>query len=141
MKKRNKHRSSQKSPAVKLACAVGISAICSLLCFFALLLICSGACILAAKPHSLLLPLALASVYLSSFVSGFLSVLLNQRNNKLLSATLGGVCFTIILFLLLLPFKTVGESGNLILKFLSIPIAILGGYCVPKRQSHRKHRK
>ena len=141
MKKRNKRHSPQKPPVLKLMWAVGISALCALACFFALILIFCAACILAADPHSLLFPTSLAAIYLSSFAAGFSAVLLNERNDKLLASFLGGVSFTFALFLILLPFQNSEQSAHFILKFLGLPLAILGGYCVPKRQSRKKRRK
>ena len=137
MKKRNsKHRQS-KPPALKLTLTSLYASVCGLLCFFVLILLLCGISLLAGDVHSLLLPFSLVAIYLSSFSA----VLMNREEARALTSLLGGIGFTILLFLVLLPFSSDGEKVNILLKFIGIPLALLGGYCAPRQSSRKRRRK
>ena len=141
MKKRNsKHRQS-KPPALKLTLTSLYASVCGLLCFFALILLLGGICLLAGNVHSLLFPLSLMAIYLSSFAAGFAAALMNREESRALTSLLGGIGTTILLFLVLLPFSSDGEKVNILLKFIGIPLSILGGYCAPRQSSRKRRRK
>lgn len=141
MKKRNlKHRQS-KPPALKLTLTSLYASVCGLLCFFALILLLSGICMLVGDVHSLIFPVSLATIYLSSFTAGFSAVLMNREEARALTSLLGGIGFTLLLFIILLPFSTEGEKMNALLKFIGIPLSLLGGYCAPKQSSRKRRHK
>ena len=141
MKKRNsKHRQS-KPPALKLIITSLYASVCGLLCFFVLILLLCGISLLADDVHSLLLPFSLVAIYLSSFAAGFAAVIMNREEARALTSLLGGIGFTILLFLVLLPFSDGGEKVNILLKFIGIPLSILGGYCAPRQSSRKRRRK
>ena len=141
MKKRNsKHRQS-KPPALKLTLTSLYASVCGLLCFFVLILLLCGISLLAGDVHSLLLPFSLVAIYLSSFAAGFAAVLMNREEARALTSLLGGIGFTVLLFLVLLPFSSDGEKVNILLKFIGIPLALLGGYCAPRQSSRKRRRK
>ena len=141
MKKRNsKHRQS-KPPALKLTLTSLYASVCGLLCFFVLILLLCGISLLAGDVHSLLFPVSLATICLSSFAAGFSAVLMNREEARALTSLLGGIGFTLLLFLVLLPFSTEGEKMNALLKFIGIPLSLLGGYCAPKQSSRKRRRK
>ena len=141
MKKRNsKHRQS-KPPALKLTLTSLYASVCGLLCFFVLILLLCGISLLAGDVHSLLLPFSLVAIYLSSFAAGFAAVLMNREEARALTSLLGGIGSTILLFIILLPFSSDGEKVNILLKFIGIPLSILGGYCAPRQNSRKIRRK
>ena len=141
MKKRNsKHRQS-KPPALKLTLTSLYASVCGLLCFFVLILLLCGISLLAGDVHSLLLPFSLVAIYLSSFAAGFAAVLFNRAETRALTSLLGGIGFTLLLFLVLLPFSDGGEKVNILLKFIGIPLSLLGGYCAPKQSSRKRRHK
>lgn len=141
MKRRNlKHRQS-KPPALKLTLTSLYASVCGLLCFFALILLLCGICMLVGDVHSLLFPVSLATICLSSFAAGFAAVLMNREEARALTSLLGGIGFTLLLFIILLPFSADGERSNILLKFIGIPLSLLGGYCAPKQSSRKRRRK
>jgi hypothetical protein len=142
MKKRNTKRHTAKPPALNLVTSVAIAALIGVLCFFSLLLIFGGICTLMDDPHSLFLPVSLAAIYISSFVSGLSAVICNKRQDRALCSLLGGICFTVILTLILLPFSSGGGTGvHILLRYLGIPLSLLGGFCAPQRSHIKKRRK
>ncbi|MBP3315673.1 MAG: hypothetical protein J6M03_07595 [Clostridia bacterium] len=141
MKKRNSKHRTERPPTLKLIISSLYASLCGLICFFALILLLGGICLLAGNVHSLLFPLSLMAIYLSSFAAGFAAVILNRAEARALTSLLGGIGFTILLFLVLLPFSDDGEKVNILLKFVTIPISILGGYCAPKQNSRKRRRK
>ncbi|MBQ7375620.1 MAG: hypothetical protein IJW52_01925 [Clostridia bacterium] len=141
MKKRNLKHHQEKPPALKLIITSLYASVCGILCFFALILLLSGICMLAGDVHSLIFPASLAAIYLSSFAAGFSAVLFNRAETRALTSLLGGIGFTLLLFLVLLPFSDGGEKVNILLKFIGIPLSLLGGYCAPKQSSRKRRRK
>ena len=141
MKKRNLKHHQEKPPALKLIITSLYASVCGILCFFALILLLSGICMLAGDVHSLIFPASLAAIYLSSFAAGFSAVLFNRAEMRALTSLLGGIGFTLLLFLVLLPFSDGGEKVNILLKFIGIPLSLLGGYCAPKQSSLKRRRK
>ena len=141
MKKRNLKHHQEKPPALKLIITSLYASVCGILCFFALILLLSGICMLAGDVHSLIFPASLAAIYLSSFAAGFSAVILNRAEARALTSLLGGIGFTLLLFLVLLPFSDGGEKVNILLKFIGIPLSLLGGYCAPKQSSRKRRRK
>ena len=141
MKKRNLKHRAVTPPAVKLMISSAYASLCGAVCFFALLLLLSGICMLVGDVHSLLFPVSLATICLSSFAAGFSAVLLCRDQSRTLTSLLGGIGFTLLLFIILLPFSTEGEKMNALLKFIGIPLSLLGGYCAPKQSSRKRRRK
>lgn len=128
-------------PTLSLIRSAAISALCGIICFFVLLMLLAALSMLAPSPHSLLLPVSLAAIYLSSFATGIVSGLCTERGERLLSSLLGGTLFTLMLSLVLIPFGNGGEGAHFLLKFLGIPLALLGGICAPSRSNRKKRRK
>ena len=141
VKKRKITRESDPRTLAPLVRSVLIGTVCGLACFALCLLTFGGVCLLCPAPHSLIFPLALAAVYLSSLTCGA-GAARAFGGRAWLASLLGGALFVITLALLLLPFSSeTGERINFFLRALPIPLALLGGLCAPKKKRGKKHRR
>ena len=106
---------------------VGVAAL------FALFAALSLACAALDDPTRLVLPATLASLYLSSFASGFCAAKKNGERALLCSAIGGALYFAVVwltfaLFSLLAP-NAEALANAAILRLLLLPCAMLGGLC------------
>ena len=141
VKKRKITRESDSRTLAPLVRSALIGAICGLACFALCLLTFGGVCLLCPTPHSLILPLALTALYLSSLTCGA-GAARAFGGRAWLASLLGGALFVLVLALLLLPFSSeTGERINFFLRALPIPLALLGGSCAPKKKRGKKRRR
>lgn len=142
VKKRKITRESDSRTFSPLVRSALIGAICGLACFALCLLTFGGVCLLCPAPHSLIFPLALAALYLSSLTCGAGAARAFGGGRAWLASLLGGALFVITLALLLLPFSSeTGERINFFPRALPIPLALLGGLCAPKKKRGKKRRR
>lgn len=142
VKKRKITRESDSRTLTPLIRSVLIGTVCGLACFALCLLTFGGVCLLCPAPHSLIFPLALAALYLSSLTCGAGAARAFGGSRAWLASLLGGALFVLVLALLLLPFSSeTGEGINFFLRALPIPLALLGGSCAPKKKRGKKHRR
>lgn len=100
-------------------------------------------CYRSNDPTAYLMPLALATLYLSAFLAGF-AALKRHRTAVLPCALLSGLALS--LFFLVLSFFWQGTAEPSfspalawVLRILTLPAAALGGFCGRERQKKRRH--
>ena len=120
---------------------VGVAALFAL--FAALSLVCAA----LDDPTRLILPATLASLYLSSFASGFCAAKKNGERALLCSA-IGGVLYFAVVWLTFALFSLLSPDAEAlanatVLRLLLLPCAILGGLCclfLTQSTQNRPHR-
>lgn len=94
---------------------------------------------LTKNPHALVFPLSLISIYISAFISGFVTLRRNGREKAMICGIASGICFTLILGILLVPFNSKDAvSVNMIYKLINIPVATVGAFCALRKKAKKR---